>query len=89
MGPRGASRRRAQPNWPPYAVSVLPALLAWVALFLPFQFALPVLVAGVAGLLAYDLWTVRRGIAPTWYGVLRIQITAAVMLLLTVAWLWL
>lgn len=75
-------------RWTGYAVSVVPALVAWVALFLPLRSALPLLIAGFAGLVAYDLWTVRQGIAPSWYGSLRIQLTVAVVLLLAVAWLW-
>lgn len=75
-------------SWTTYAASVVPALLAWVALFLPLRLALPLLIAGFAGLLAYDLWTVRSGIAPRWYGSLRIQLTAAVVSLLVAACLW-
>ena len=42
-------------SWTGYASSVVPALLAWVALFLSLRFALPLLITGFAGLLAYDL----------------------------------
>mgnify|MGYP000968434581 CR=1 FL=1 len=38
-----------------------------------------------ASLLGYDLWTVRRGEAPEWYGQLRLGLTAAVVLCLTFA----
>lgn len=67
-----------------YAASVLPALLAWPCLALPPAPALAGLMAGFAGLLAYDLWTVRRGEAPAWYGRLRVRLTGAVLLLLAV-----
>ncbi len=68
-----------------YAVSVLPALLAWVALLLPTRPGLGLLAAGFAALLAYDLWTVRAGEAPPWYGRLRLQLSGAVVLILLVA----
>ncbi len=70
-----------------YAASVVPALVAWPALLLRPAPALGVLIAGFAGLCAYDLWTVRRGEAPAWYGRLRIQLTAAVVFLLVAAYI--
>jgi hypothetical protein len=68
-----------------YAVSVLPALLGWVALLLPARPGLVLLAAGFALLLGYDLWTVRRGEAPAWYAHLRAQLTGAVVLILLAA----
>jgi hypothetical protein len=65
-----------------YVVSVLPALLAWIALLLPARPGLVLLAAGFAALLAYDLFTVRRGEAPPWYAPLRAQLTGAVVLIL-------
>ena len=38
-----------------------------------------------AGLLAYDLWTIRQGYAPGWYASLRWQLTTAVVVLLGLA----
>ncbi len=54
-----------------YAISVLPALLAWAALAAPSPWRLALL-----GLLALALWPadvalVRAGIAPAWFGRLR------------------
>lgn len=69
----------------PYAICVLPALLAWCALFLPWRAGLLGLALGFVGLLSYDLWTVRHGRAPPWYGRLRLQLTSAVVLLLAAA----
>ena len=71
--------------WRAYAVSTLPALVAWPALFLPITWALATLSVTFASLLGYDLWTVRRGEAPEWYGQLRLGLTAAVVLCLTFA----
>ena len=72
-------------NWRAFGVSVVPALIAWPALFLPITWALATLSVTFAGLLAYDLWTIRRGEAPAWYGQLRLGLTAAVVLCLTLA----
>lgn len=71
--------------WRAYGVSVIPALIAWPALFLPITWALATLSVTFACLLGYDLWTVRRGEAPEWYGQLRLGLTAAVVLCLTFA----
>jgi hypothetical protein len=68
-----------------YAVSVLPALVAFGATALPFRFAAAVLIAGFAGLLAYDLWRLQSGIGPRWYGPLRSQLTLAVVTALSAA----
>jgi hypothetical protein len=68
-------------------LSVMPALAAFGATFLPAPLSLAVLAAGFAALLAYDLATVRRGAAPAWYAPLRIQLSAAVLArLITAAW---
>ncbi|MEL6421109.1 MAG: DUF3429 domain-containing protein [Pseudomonadota bacterium] len=68
------------------AISVVPALVGFGALLIPSgTFALGVLIAGFAGLLAYDLATVRAGRAPAWYGSLRVQLTSAVIAILGVA----
>lgn len=71
--------------WRSFGVSVVPALIAWPALFLPITWALATLSVTFACLLGYDLWTVRRGEAPLWYGQLRLGLTAAVVLCLTFA----
>ena len=68
-----------------YGVSVLPALLGFLCLLAPHTLGLVGLVAGFLGLLAYDLSTVRRGLAPGCYGKLRLQLTGAVVVLLTIA----
>ncbi|WP_298965719.1 DUF3429 domain-containing protein [uncultured Methylobacterium sp.] len=72
-------------GWSGYAVSVVPALLAWAGLLVAGKAGLGLLIAGFAGLLAYDLWTIRRGYAPGWYASLRWQLTTAVVVLLGLA----
>jgi hypothetical protein len=43
------------------------------------------LLIGFIGLLAYDVSTVRQGLAPRWYTSLRLQLTVAIALLLGIA----
>ena len=68
-----------------YGVSVLPALLGFLCLLTPHTFGHVGLAVGLLALLAYDLSTVRRGLAPGWYGPLRLQLTAAVVVPLAIA----
>jgi hypothetical protein len=67
------------------AVSVLPALFAWATFLIPSSQGLLALSAAFLALMLYDLWTVRRGEAPAWYGRLRIGLTLAVVGALQVA----
>ncbi len=84
----GLAMRQVAPNgfvaWRRYTVSILPALLAWTALFLGTRAGLVTLAAGSALLLIYDLWSIRRGEAPQWYERLRVWLTSVVVLSLTV-----
>lgn len=63
-----------------YVASVLPAILAWIALFLETRAGLFVLALGFVALLVYDIWTVRAGEAPAWYERLRLGLTGVVVL---------
>lgn len=72
----GLAVSRGERGLRPYAASVVPSLLAWSLLALPSAAGLLGLAAGLVGLMAYDLWTVRRGEAPAWYGRLRWRLTA-------------
>lgn len=63
-----------------YGASVVPALLAWLALLLDPRTGLFLLAVGFVGLLVYDIWTVRRGEAPGWYERLRLGLTSVVVL---------
>lgn len=67
------------------AVSVLPALFAWAAFLIPTGPGLLALSAAFLALMLYDLWTVRRGEAPVWYGRLRVGLTLAVIASLSAA----
>jgi hypothetical protein len=68
-----------------YAISVLPALLAFLCLLIPSTPGLVGLIVGFLALLAYDLSTVRQGFPPRWYASLRVQLTLAVVALLAIA----
>lgn len=63
-----------------YGISVLPALLAWLALLVDTRTGLFCLAVGFVALLIYDIWTVRRGEAPNWYERLRLGLTSVVVL---------
>lgn len=69
------------------ALSVVPALIAWVTLLLPPLGAYPVMLFSFAVLNAADRRAVAAGAAPAWYPSLRLPLTVAVVTSLGVAWL--
>ena len=64
---------------------VLPALIAWSALFLPDPWRLASLAAGFGALMLYDLAIVKAGRAPLWYARLRLALTSVVLASLAIA----
>lgn len=62
--------------------SVVPALLAWVALLLPALPAVGLLLCGFGAQYAADRSACRLGLLPVWYQRLRRGLTATVMLCL-------
>jgi FtsH-binding integral membrane protein len=68
-----------------YAVSVVPALIAFGASFASPAAALLILAVGFALLLAYDLQRIREGVGPDWYARLRVQLSTAVVACLAAA----
>lgn len=64
------------PTWVALGVSVMPALLGWVALFTQPPTPLIALAAGFAVLLAADIRLTRAGGAPAWWTRLRWPLTA-------------
>ncbi len=64
--------------WRRFGTSVIPALVGWSALLAPGRPGLAVLATAFALLAAYDLWSVRQGEAPPWYGRLRLGLSLAV-----------
>jgi hypothetical protein len=69
------------------AWSVVPALIAWIALLLPALVALPLLLVSFAVLNAADRGAARAGAAPGWYPELRLPLTIGVVVCLGLAWL--
>lgn len=68
-----------------FAVSVLPALAAFVLSAISISLALAGLAVAFSALLFYDLRTVREGLAPKWYAPMRAQFSGAVVVLLMVS----
>lgn len=71
--------------WRRFGVSVVPALAAWAALFLPKSLQFIWLGICFAALLYYDLHAVRRGEAVDWYRNLRWPLTLVVVVCLVLA----
>lgn len=68
--------------------SVLPSLVAWLALLMPMTQGMTTMAAAFLLLFAGDLLAVKRGWAPAWYPRLRMPLTSVVVLcLLAAAWL--
>jgi hypothetical protein len=68
-----------------FTVSVVPSLVAWLALATPRPYDLVVLVGVFLMLGVGDVGLVTRGHAPRWFGKLRVILTAAVTLSLLLA----
>jgi hypothetical protein len=72
--------------WVPLAISVTPSLFGWGALLVPRFIALPILAASFAAMLLIDLFMVRIGSLPEWYGNLLVILSAVVVASLLFAW---
>ncbi|WP_460447932.1 DUF3429 domain-containing protein [Alsobacter sp. SYSU BS001988] len=68
-----------------FVMSVLPPLVAWGALFMPRPHDLVVVIGCFLVLGVSDVALAWRGVAPRWYGTLRLALTAAVVCTLLVA----
>ena len=68
-----------------YVLSVIPALIGWAAVAIE-AYAFAVLSVAFCTLLFLDMAWASGRCAPAWYGRLRLQLTAAVLLCLGVAW---
>lgn len=69
-------------------LSVLPALLGWLAISsgLPALLALALLISGFIGLYLADVHAVKLELAPRWYTALRKPLSAVVLISLLAAW---
>lgn len=67
-------------------ISIVPALVGWIAILFASKIALMVL--AIAFLLQglFDIWMALKDHAPNWYARLRAEMTAVVCVILVVAW---
>jgi len=63
-------------------VSVVPALVGWLALLMPHGAGIALLIAGFVGIYSYERFTLWPGGYPVWFRRLRTQLTAGACLLL-------
>lgn len=85
----GFAARAPGQEWPLYAASVAPALLAFIpAMFMPDIYERPggvlVLINGFVILLIIDNWFAGRGLTPDWWMSLRTMLTAVVIICLVI-----
>lgn len=76
----GLAMAQNAPNFQRLGLSVIPALIGWLAILIGGGLGFIMLAAAFAGLLVFDLRCVERGQAPEWYPVLRKPLTAIVIL---------
>lgn len=69
-----------------YLWSVVPALVAWLALLLPAALAVAILLAGLWLHYVQDRRLARVLVLPAWYLPLRLALTSAANLALVLAW---
>jgi hypothetical protein len=62
-----------------YALSVLPVLISWSALFAPLSLGYWILAAGFLWALVMDILALRAGFAPLWYRYVRIPLSIVVV----------
>lgn len=75
--------------WQRLSMSVLPALIAWLALLLDAPYDLLIIAVAFGLLLTSDLAAMKSGWAPAWYARLRIPLTTVVLICLVIAaWAW-
>lgn len=68
-----------------FGVSVIPALIAWFAVFTPPVINASILIATFTGLWLYDILMAKTGKVPLWYPRLRTPLTLVVVASLIVA----
>lgn len=68
-----------------FIASIIPALVAWLALLLSQPLALVLLIIGFVGLLVYDKRVEASQHFPAWYIPMRIRLTLTVALCLAVS----
>ncbi|MBO6717637.1 MAG: DUF3429 domain-containing protein [Rhizobiaceae bacterium] len=68
-----------------FAISVLPALGGWGALFVPPPYTFVLLAVAFAAHGAWDTLTAQRGKMPDWFARLRMQLTAGIVVTMLIA----
>ncbi|ASJ70699.1 DUF3429 domain-containing protein [Granulosicoccus antarcticus] len=74
-------------QWAPLTLSILPSLIAWLALLLETRSTLLLLTAGFALQYAQDRAAARRHELPDWFARLRLMLTSGAMASLLVAFI--
>lgn len=67
------------------ALSVLPAVVGWIAMVLPLPFAFAILAVAFAAQGAWDAFVADGSAFPVWYGQLRARLTTVVVATMIVA----
>lgn len=68
-----------------FAISVLPALGGWAALFVPPPYSFVLLAVAFAAHGAWDTLSAQRGSMPDWFARLRMQLTAGIVVTMIIA----
>ena len=69
-----AISKHPAPAWD-LAICVLPPAAGWLALFLPDSYTILVLLLAYCAMGAWDSFSINAGIAPQWFGKIRIFLT--------------
>jgi len=67
------------------AISILPALIGWVVMFIPPHLAFVLLAVAFAAQGAWDSLSGQAGVLPAWFARLRVQLTAAAVIAMIIA----
>ncbi len=62
------------PTWD-LAICTLPPIVGWMALFLPDSYTILVLLLTYCAMGAWDSFSINAGIAPSWFGKIRVMLT--------------
>lgn len=82
-----AAARQAWSGWDSrmLVLSVIPALIAWAAVFLPLPYPFLAMILGYLGVLFIDRSLAFAGVVPPWWMTLRVRLSLSVAALLLVA----
>lgn len=61
------------------SISVIPPLIAWIAILLPLNYAYAVLIVAFSVLCFFDSQMTKQGGLPDWYPLLRVPLTTIVV----------